>query len=181
MIIGLSGYAQSGKDTIAMHLVQNHGFERIAFADPLREALFALNPVITDLPEVFSTSLAHAVEHLGWETVKQNSQQVRELLQRMGTEVGRNLFGQNFWVERAMLKVEPDKNYVFTDVRFPNEYDAIKAIGGKMWRVFKSGVQSANNHISELALDWHEFDEKINNNSTIEELNKAIDILLSKV
>ena len=46
MIIGISGYARSGKDSVANILVQDFGFERRAFADKLREALYALNPII---------------------------------------------------------------------------------------------------------------------------------------
>jgi 50S ribosomal subunit-associated GTPase HflX len=46
MIIGLSGYAQVGKDTVANILVQHHGYKRVAFADKIRECLFALDPII---------------------------------------------------------------------------------------------------------------------------------------
>ena len=45
MIIGLTGYAQSGKDTVAKILVENYGFTRIAFADKIREFLYETNPM----------------------------------------------------------------------------------------------------------------------------------------
>jgi hypothetical protein len=48
MIIGLSGYARSGKDTVAELLVLNYGFKRMAFADGIRESLIALNPILHD-------------------------------------------------------------------------------------------------------------------------------------
>ena len=38
MILGLVGFASSGKDTVADYLVRNHNFNRIAFADPLKDA-----------------------------------------------------------------------------------------------------------------------------------------------
>jgi dephospho-CoA kinase len=44
MIIGISGYARSGKDTVANYLVEHHEFTRMAFADAMREALLRLNP-----------------------------------------------------------------------------------------------------------------------------------------
>ena len=178
MIIGLSGYAQVGKDTVANYLVENYGYKRVAFADPLREALYNLNPVITDLPEVFSSTLSNAVDHIGWETVKQNSEQVRGLLQRMGTEVGRKMFGEDFWVNLAFKNVYKGSKIVFTDVRFPNEFDAIKSVDGKIWRVEKPGIQAVNRHSSETALDNHFFDRGINNDSSIEDLHKAIDLLM---
>ena len=49
MIVGLSGYARSGKDTIADYLVENHGFIKLSFATPMRQALYNLDPEITDL------------------------------------------------------------------------------------------------------------------------------------
>jgi dephospho-CoA kinase len=45
MIVGISGYARSGKDEAAKALVEM-GFERRAFADKLREFLLALNPMV---------------------------------------------------------------------------------------------------------------------------------------
>lgn len=178
MIIGLSGYAQTGKDTIANYLVEHYGYKRVAFADPLREALYSLNPLITDLPEVYSSTLVNAVDHIGWEAVKQNSEQVRGLLQRMGTEVGRKMWGEDFWVERAFKNVYVGSKVVFTDVRFPNEYDEVKACHGKVWRVEKPGIQAVNGHSSETALDGYTFDRIINNDSSLEDLYKAIDLFM---
>lgn len=62
LIIGITGrrgntddgyvQAQAGKDTAALHLIGKYGFTRIALADGVREALFALNPVIvSDRPD----------------------------------------------------------------------------------------------------------------------------------
>jgi hypothetical protein len=178
MIIGLSGYAQTGKDTAAMHLVSTYGFKRIAFADPLREALYRLNPVVSDVPEVPGIHLASAVDNLGWELVKQTSPQVREMLQRMGTEVGRGMFGTDFWVNQAFKNVYRGSQVVFTDVRFPNEFEKIKSYNGKVFRVVKDGVKAVNRHNSETALDNFTFDGVILNNGSIEELYKQIDSLI---
>ena len=48
MIIGLTGYAQSGKDSVADILVKNYGYTRIAFADPIRKLLYETNPAVKD-------------------------------------------------------------------------------------------------------------------------------------
>jgi hypothetical protein len=51
VIIGLCGYAQSGKDTLAAYLTENWWFDRRAFADPIRDVLYNLNPLIlADFP-----------------------------------------------------------------------------------------------------------------------------------
>lgn len=178
MIIGLSGYAQTGKDTVAKHLVEHYGYNRIAFADPMREALYALNPTITDIPELAGVRLQWLVDKMGWDFVKVDSPETRGLLQRFGTEVGRKLWGENFWVDRAMEKASQFDLVVITDVRFPNEYQAIKEAGGEVWRIEKVGVDAVNAHASETSLDGHFFDGIITNNSTIDDLYATVDYLM---
>lgn len=177
MIIGLSGYAQVGKDTVANYLVENYGYRRVAFADPIREALYRLNPKI-DIADMRGVYLASAVDGLGWENIKVDSQDARLLLQRMGTEVGRQLFGEDFWVDRALHGVSKFDKVVLTDVRFPNEYRAIKSREGIVWRVEKTGVSAVNNHASETALDQQAFDGIIVNNSTKDDLYATLDYLM---
>ncbi len=175
MIIGLSGYAQTGKDTVAQHLVEHYGFTRIAFADAIRDALYALDPIVSDYPAIPGVRLSWIVDRSGWESVKQESPYVRRMLQRFGTEVARNQWGEDFWVNLAMSKANGIANVVIADVRFPNEYDAIKANGGQVWRVNKFNHQPANDHPSEIALDGHQFDWSIPNYGTHEDLYAIID------
>jgi hypothetical protein len=177
MIIGLSGYAQTGKDTIAQHLVEHYGYTRIAFADPIREALLKLNPHITDIPELPQANLSQLIP-MGWEFLKQTSPQVRGLLQRFGTEVAREMWDQDFWVKLAMRKASESENVVFTDVRFPNEYDAIKLAGGQVWRVEKLGVSAVNAHPSETALDNHVFDKIVTNLGSKDDLFTTLDYFM---
>jgi hypothetical protein len=149
-IIGLSGYAQVGKDTLASILVEHHGFERIAFADALRDMLYALNPDINDGPDA-GPELRWIVDTYGWEAAKERG--ARELLQRLGTEAGRNILGEDIWVQTAMKKVKPGGRYVITDCRFPNEARAVEAAGGHVVRVKRPGFEPVNGHPSETALD----------------------------
>ena len=67
MIIGLSGYAQVGKDTVANILVEHYGYTRIGFADIIRKAAYILDPLIT----LDGMRLAHAVDKSGIVTGKQ--------------------------------------------------------------------------------------------------------------
>lgn len=178
MIIGLMGYARSGKDTVADYLVRHHGFVKMAFADPMREALYRLSPLIT-IADMTGVPLKTAVDGLGWETVKADSPDVRELLQRMGTEVGREMFGEDFWVDYAMKKAEEHERVVFSDVRFQNEAKVV-AKSGVLWRVIRPNVGPVNNHISERDVDAVKADFTILNDSTLEDLNKNIVNGLSK-
>lgn len=178
MIVGLSGYARSGKDTVAAHLVKEHGFTRLAFADPMREALYRLNPKV-NVADVQGVHLATAVDGLGWEQVKVDSEDTRTLLQRFGTEVVREMFGESFWVDYTMHLAESHDKVVISDVRFKNEAEAIKAAGGVVWRVERPGTGAVNGHSSENDLDEYEFDLTINNVGTIEVLHTVVDFIMN--
>lgn len=180
MIIGLSGYAQVGKDTVANYLVEHYGYRRVAFADPIRQALYRLSPKV-DIADMRGVPLAPLVDGLGWEGVKVDSPDVRDLLQRMGTEVGRNLFGEDFWVDQALKGISKFDKIVLTDVRFPNEYRAIKSREGVVWRVEKLGIEPVNRHISETALDEARFDGIITNNSSKDDLYATLDYLMQHI
>ena len=172
MLIGLVGYARSGKDTVANFLTEKHNFTRVAFADQMREALVRLDPKV-NVGSLYGTPLTSALKHFGWEGLKKESEDVRHLLQRMGTEVGREMFGEDVWVNRAMALAIKNENTVFSDVRFHNEADAILRAGGRLWKVERPGVGPVNEHISDSAMDSYQkqyFDLKIINDSTKEDL-----------
>lgn len=178
MLIGLSGYARSGKDTVAEYLVKNYGFTRMAFADPMKEALYRLDPQIT-FGGMAGLSLAWAVDKSGWEVVKDEAPEVRGLLQRMGTEVGRNMFGEDFWVDYAIGQSWKNDNVVFSDVRFRNEASAVQKNWGQNWRVNRPGTLAANAHISETEMDgYKEFDTVIHNDGSLEELYAQVDKIM---
>ena len=160
MIIGLAGYARSGKNTVADLL--GHKYKQVAFADPMRAALYKMNPIIDAHIDVVD-----AVEEYGWDKAKDLFPEIRRLLQVLGTEVGRHMIHENVWVGIALRGMLPTDDVVITDVRFINEAIAIKKLGGEVWRVDREGVGAVNGHISEHALkDW-EFDRIIENNGTI--------------
>jgi hypothetical protein len=137
----------------------------------------------------------------------------RKILQLLGTECGREIIHPNIWVNALFANYRTNfeaknaeewgkdltSNWIITDVRFPNEAQAIKDRGGILIRVNKprytyesdlpeksSPLQHAErgkelyNHPSEIALDNAEFDYVINNNGTIEELIEKVKNILIK-
>ena len=170
MIIGLTGYARSGKDTVANILVENYGYTRVAFADKIRELLYETNP------QVGSTRLQALVSEYGWDVAK-SSPEVRHLLQELGVGA-RKVFGESFWVHEAMKTMlndpRPDLNYVITDVRFFNEADMIKANQGQLWRVERPGITAVNNHVSESELNLYAVNHIIENNGDLDNLTSLV-------
>lgn len=179
MLVGLTGYAGSGKDAAAAGLTAS-GWKRISFAEPLRQMLLMLNPVI-DVVEWKAIRLQDVVENQGWDGAKKLSE-VRRLLQVMGTEVGREMIDDDLWTKLA--KKSWDDYFAFgydvvvTDVRFKNEADAIRFNGGKIIRIHRDGVKPANNHVSDTNVDLLTVDHEIVNNGTVEDLQKTLKTLL---
>lgn len=171
-VIGLSGYARSGKDSVAKVLVEEYGYTRLAFADTLREALYALNPNIAS--DFGVGPLREVVDRVGWDKAKVVFPEVRELLQRLGTEAGRDLIHPNVWVDATFTKMQDGGKYVISDVRFPNEADAVKQWGGKVWRIMRPDTGPANDHPSETALDDYLPDVRLHNDGTLDDLTVAV-------
>lgn len=175
MIIGLSGYARSGKDTVAGMLMGIHGFERVAFADTIRNILFAMDPLVMhgDMP----FRLQDIIESKGWEDAKTEYPEIRRLLQDLGVG-GRTLIEDDVWINAALSSFSKEDKVVVTDVRFKNEAARIKNMGGQIWRINRINVGPANDHVSEIDLDDWSFDGVITNNSDMPNLIKQIRALL---
>ena len=89
------------------------------------------------------------------------------------------MFGINFWVDITLNSIKEDRA-VISDVRFKNEADAIKRIGGQVWRINRNGVGPVTNHSSETDLDDYDFDHIIDNDYSVVDLNNIVDMLWEK-
>jgi hypothetical protein len=175
-VLALSGWARSGKDTVA-DVLTRYGYERRSFADPLREALHCLDPVIDDTGLVLSAALekfSDPMSREAWEHVKAGFPEVRRLLQVLGTEVGRGMIGEDIWANLGTRNIGPDSLVVFADCRFPNEAEAVKHLGGEVWRIQRPGNSPANGHCSETALDAYPFDLVLHNTGTRADLTRTV-------
>lgn len=176
VIIGLTGYAQSGKDTAARGLIESRGFTRLAFADLLKKTAYDIDPYVETTPGCFER-LSDLVDRLGLERAK-SYDDVRRLYQRLGTEGGRNNLGTDVWVDPVMRTAMASPSpVVITDVRFPNEVAAVKAAGGLVVRVERPGVGAINAHASDAGIASLIVDMELVNSSTVEQLHaKIIDL-----
>lgn len=155
-LIGLSGYARTGKDSVATVLSALFGYERFAFADGIRTMLEILDPMIG-----LETSLTREVAASGWDAVKGDrfhGAEARRLMQLMG-DAGRRLFGPNAWVTALESVIAEQVGQfgqspiVVSDVRFPNEAEWVRRNGGVIWRVDRPGVGPINGHVSEKYIE----------------------------
>jgi predicted Rdx family selenoprotein len=174
-VIGLSGYARSGKDTVARILVEQHGFTRVAYADALRDVALRVDPYVTTA----GTKLSTIVGSYGWERAKDNFPEVRRLLQQLGVAV-RDLVDTDAWVTAADRKMSDGAGrYVLPDMRFPNEIRLVRALGGLTVRVHRPGFGPVNGHISETALDNERFAYELHNAGTAADLRDDVAALVA--
>lgn len=179
-LVGVTGRKRAGKDTFAKRLVDQHGFIRMAFADNVRKVALAIDPLVAEVTYagkyVTHARLSTMVDALGWEKAKEITE-VRRILQRIGTEGIRSL-DDGFWI-RQVLDNLPDGPVVITDVRFPNEADAIKKAGGVVIRVNRPGLDESDQHTSESAMDGYLHDWSVANTGTVEALYVKVDELVA--
>jgi hypothetical protein len=137
MIIGVVGFIGSGKGTVADILVQKHNFTKLSFADTVKDATAAIFGWPRALLEGDTDeSRAWREEKDEWWSEKTGKHITpRNMLQLMGTEVGRDMIDSNIWVYSLERRLELYPNVVIADVRFPNEIKFIQSKGGFVIRV----------------------------------------------
>lgn len=172
-IVGFSGYARSGKDE-AVGALTKVGWQRISFADKIRDFLYVLNPLL----EVgdYECRVQDVIRRVGWGGYKNTvyAEEIRNLLQRLGVECGRQTISDNIWVDAALNNLEEAGSYAISDCRFVNEANGIRERGGRVFRIRRPGVGPANSHMSETALDHYDFDGYIDNDGTLEEFYNKV-------
>lgn len=137
MIIGLVGFIGSGKGTVADILVNDYGFKKESFATPLKDAvsaIFGWERALLEGDTEESRRFREKVDEF-WSSRLGKTVTPRWALQQMGTEAGRNVFGEAVWVSALERRIQSVENVVVADVRFPNEIEAIKSLGGHIIRV----------------------------------------------
>lgn len=144
MIIGLSGYAGSGKSTAAAALV-DIGWSQRKFAGPLKAMMRALLDAQGATPEKIERMIEGDLKEVS--SLYLGGQTPRYAMQALGTEWGRLRLTDSIWVDAALRTVKGPT--VFDDVRFDNEAEAIRALGGIIVRIERPGVGPVSDHVSE--------------------------------
>lgn len=143
--IGLIGLAGSGKDTAALALIER-GWNRFAFADSLKVKALGM----------------------GWDGKK--DERGRRLLCDLGMAM--RAYDPNFWIHRTRMAADGSP-WVFTDVRFLNEADFVRGLGGIIIRVIRPGL-TVGEHESEAGQLAIRSDQSIINDGTVEHLQAQL-------
>lgn len=194
-LIGLNGFKESGKDTtfelmreLESRLQLGH-VTRAGFADKLK--LMAAKALgFTTASDDECIALMNDFKEDGWIRVHLSNGNTtsltgREYLQWFGGEA-RGVFGETFWIDQVL----PTPTYldygqalegkyprtdilVITDVRYHNEAERVKQLGGEIWEIVKPDLQS-DGHASEQPLPRELIDVMLLNDGTIDDLRQTV-------
>jgi len=213
MIIGICGFIGSGKDTAANYLVAQHGFKRDSFAGALKDAVAQVFGWDRELLEGLTPEARTWREQVDpWWSNRLSMPKLtpRWVLQYWGTDVCRFGFHDDIWIAALENRLRHRNGHtVISDVRFPNEIQAIRNAGGIILWVKRGPMpewydcalqenttpddeqwllEDANQlmpqrypdvHQSEWAWVGSVFDYELENNNTVNELHCKLSNLLS--
>jgi dephospho-CoA kinase len=175
-IIAICGAKRSGKDVLAEHLVKNYTYERVAFADSLKQAVKALfnfddEQVRTDkkdvIDETWGITPRSALQFFGTEVMQEK---IQELL----PDIKRNFFANN--LKNYITNANADTMFVISDLRFLHEYEMLLKIPNirkedvviiRVVRPSNLDDASPDTHISEREYMKIPYDIVLLNDSTI--------------
>lgn len=182
ILIGLVGKKGAGKSTIS-RILREKGFSEYAFADPIKEILQIL--FFLKYEELHGNAKEKVIEELGVSP--------RRLMQQMGTDMFRNNLhecipelntnGKTIWIWNLERKIRDSTNQyiVISDVRFEDEMNLIKDMGGMIVQIKNPNIKNDDTHISELlnlpSTNEHKkgkTDFCIDNDGTIQELENRV-------
>lgn len=204
MIIGICGFINCGKDTVADYLVNFHEFRRESFAGILKDAVASVFGWDRDLLEGRTRQSREWREQVDpWWSQRLNIPELtpRWVLQYWGTEVLRRGFHDDIWIAGLENKLRSSSdNIVISDCRFPNEIAAIKNQGGRViwvqrgelpewynyaldanqgpnhigWALGKNNLKKYKIHASETSWIGTDFDAVIDNNGSLDDLYNKV-------
>lgn len=202
-IIGLCGLASCGKDTVAQLLATHLRFSQLAFADALRnevcQAFGVDQSILTrrDTKEIPTPALAlnrcrdksfvmAVISHCQWIDASTRlmdeftaPRSPRQIMQWWGTEYRRMHDGQDYWTRTLKARVHIQQQshqwrHVISDVRFDNEAEAVRSMGGVIWQIKRPGLKHDASHVSETDGSRFKPDLVINNCHDIRHLQALV-------
>lgn len=193
-VLGLTGLKRSGKDTFANLLadrvrVAGGSAVVIGMSDDLAQCLYALNPHIrlSDRGRRFwggrdYVSYRTLFEAVGYEGAKEEPE-VRALLQRLGTDVMRDIIAEDTWGRLLHEKIRryqaEGTSVIVTGIRYPSDVEVIHVNGGIVVEVRRAAygeeVENLDSHSSEQGLPRELIAGTVDNDSDLATLRDRAD------
>ena len=198
MIVGFMASGESGKSKCAEILADELGFTRVSYTEPIITVLYEINPIVLVTPEDYQK----VIKEMEWKQASQfydmrinnyggfyyfrdlhvflgydvskRIKMVREYYQRAGTEAGRNLYGQDVWINLAEKKFDKSENVVIENVRFENEALSVLRKDGFLVKINRPGFGNINNHISDTGIPYHLATHTLENDGTVADLPQKV-------
>lgn len=193
-VVGITGEKRSGKNEVAMRLVDRYGFVKVEMPDPLNEELCILDPWCYipgwhDSPALTSrvthgypyARFSELVEHFGIDMAKDLSPDVRVYQQRYGTDIVRDRIDVDRWVNLArdtitQLGKAGQTRAVIPNIRAANE----QGLCDHIIRVVRPGWDSEqHDHPIEQGIKLIREDYVVTNDKTLDALRDAVDETVS--
>lgn len=181
MLIGIHGKIGHGKDTVANFIIKNNNrFVNRKFAYPLKK--FCADLLGCNISDFESRQFKNSILPHEWD-IDGKPITVREFMQRVGTEGGRMGVHPDIWVNAVLGGYHSYNHWIISDLRFPNEAERIRALGGYLVKVIRDELNTkSDNHSSENALDeFDKWDYIIYNNSDLESLSDTVDAMYDSI
>lgn len=180
MIIGTLGKKGHGKDTVADYIVKKYGYEKCAFADPIKEIskiLFSFTDeqLHSDLKETidddWGTSPRIVMQYIGTDIFRKDIQKILPNI------------GGHFWVKSMEKRLKnTTTNTIISDVRFQNEADCVKQLNGIVFKIERPSKDNSDKHISEIGIDSiKDYDFHIINDGSLKELYNKVDAIMATI
>lgn len=178
MLIGISGKIGSGKDALADFIIKNSKiiFEKVSFAYKLK----LITSIMSGQPlEIMFTQEGKNIFLSKWGFT------VGEMQQLIGTEAMRDSVHKDAWTLALFADYNSSKNWVISDMRFPNEAEAVRKRNGILIRItgdpanIRKNSQRNLNHASETSLDsYNKWNYEFKNTGTLDSLEDFSKTLL---
>jgi hypothetical protein len=175
-LIGLTGAIGSGKTTVASILCQNHKYTELTFKGAM---VACLAHVFNCGEDIFYD---RELKELPNAFLFGNSP--RQIMQTFGTDWGRKQVHNDIWVKRVELAIAVFKEHkclVISDVRFENEAQMIKRLGGQIWKIERKDNPFSvdTSHESEQGFCLSLIDKIVKNPNNMPDLEVLINLVLA--